>query len=260
MEELERLGVAENTIVVFASDNGPAPVHTARGNEAGRFNAELRGHKYLTYEGGIRVPGVVRWPAGLPAGATVSNVVHFADWFPTFCEVAGVTEVPAGASTSSARTGGETSSARTGGNALDGMSALRSLRGEAAGDAREDGVRHWQWNRYTPIGRYNASVRDGAWKLVFPAHSAVDAIDRQEGEWRRRVERGEMAYEDVLALRPPEPDRGELAASLTQPPQLFNVAEDPHEAVDLASAQPDIVARLVGLHDEWWSEMQAANP
>jgi arylsulfatase A len=235
LEELERLGLAEHTIVVFASDNGPAPVHAAAGDVAGRFNARLRGHKYLTYEGGIRVPGIVRWPAGLPAGATVGELVHFADWFPTLCQAAGVTEPPA--------------------NPLDGVSALPALRGKVGADSGAAGIRHWQWNRYTPIPRYNAAVRDGAWKLVFPAHAEVDGIDPQEGVWRRRVERGEMAYEEVLTLRPPEPDRRVLAASLAEAPQLFNVAEDPHEAADLADTHPDIVSRLTRLHDAWWDEV-----
>ena len=76
LEELERLGLAENTLLVFTSDNGPqfggkSDMCTDRCNS--RFN----GCKCLVYEGGIRLPAIVRWPAGLAGARQVGELVHF---------------------------------------------------------------------------------------------------------------------------------------------------------------------------------------
>lgn len=239
LEELERLRVAEDTLVLFSSDNGPAPNHTGAAHDEDpecappRFNAGLRGHKYLTYEGGIRVPCLVRWPAALPRNTTSSQLVHFADWLPTVVEAAGVGEgVPA---------------------ALDGISMLATLRGAAPANGAP--IRFWQWNRYVPIPRYNAAVRDGDWKLLFPAAPGVDHMDPAEGQRRKLVETGRMKYEEALAQAPPEPDRHAFAAARRRPPQLFNLAADPFETDDLSAAEPSIVARLMSAHDAWCEEV-----
>jgi len=86
--------VAENTLVIFQSDNGgPA----GRNNVQLDANGGLRGNKGSVYEGGIRVPLVMRWPAkitadsGLKAGTTTDRVVDITDLLPTFCDLAGAT-------------------------------------------------------------------------------------------------------------------------------------------------------------------------
>lgn len=95
---LKKTGKAGNTIVIFTSDNGGFP--TAQNNDhayppddytpgpAGGDNHPLRGHKGEVYEGGIRVPAVVRWPARLKPGK-FTGVAHITDWMPTFCALAG---------------------------------------------------------------------------------------------------------------------------------------------------------------------------
>jgi Arylsulfatase A and related enzymes len=83
LDGLEKLGVAENTIVIFTSDNGPLP--SFRGSRAGG----LRGTKLSLYEGGIRMPFIVRWPARVPAGVTDSiSVLNSTDLFPTLACIA----------------------------------------------------------------------------------------------------------------------------------------------------------------------------
>ena len=74
---LESRGLAENTIVVFLTDNGPAKV---------RFNAGLRGCKGTVYEGGIRVPCYIRWPGHFAAGRVVDRMAAHIDLFPTLLE------------------------------------------------------------------------------------------------------------------------------------------------------------------------------
>ena len=88
LDALTRHGLTENTIVVFCSDNGPQ--FGGQGEHATtRFNCHFNGAKGTTYEGGIRVPAIIRWPAGgLSGGRQVTEMVHMTDWFPTLLAAA----------------------------------------------------------------------------------------------------------------------------------------------------------------------------
>jgi arylsulfatase A-like enzyme len=94
LARLVRHGIDERTIVFFSSDNGP---HAEGGNNPNfnDSNGPLRGIKRDLYEGGIRVPLLVRWPGRTPAGKTCDLLTDFADFLPTAAELAGV-ESPAG--------------------------------------------------------------------------------------------------------------------------------------------------------------------
>lgn len=81
--ELKRLGLEENTIVVFTSDNG------SRVDRHGGSNGALRGTKGQTWEGGMRVPCIVKWPAGIKAGSVSSELVTAMDFYPTFASILG---------------------------------------------------------------------------------------------------------------------------------------------------------------------------
>lgn len=83
LRELDRLGLAESTIVVFTSDNG------SRVAGEGGSNAPLRGTKRTNFEGGVRVPCLVRWPGHVPAGSTSAAVTSAMDLLPTLAGVAG---------------------------------------------------------------------------------------------------------------------------------------------------------------------------
>ena len=95
---LRKTGKADDTLVIFTSDNGGYP--NARNDDplypadnytpgpAGGDNRPLRGMKTTVYEGGIRVPALVRWPAKLKPGKFAAPV-HITDWMPTFCALAG---------------------------------------------------------------------------------------------------------------------------------------------------------------------------
>ena len=88
LHELRELDLDENTLVVFTSDNG------SRCRDEGGSNGPLRGTKGTTWEGGQRVPCVMRWPAGIPAGSECQGLSSSMDLFPTLAEMAGV-QVPA---------------------------------------------------------------------------------------------------------------------------------------------------------------------
>lgn len=98
LEALDKAGLTERTLVIFTSDNGS----THPGRDDSRFHvggadppffnstAGLRGYKGSVYEGGLRVPMIVRLPGRIKAGAVNETPSYFADWFPTLCEAAGL--------------------------------------------------------------------------------------------------------------------------------------------------------------------------
>ena len=89
LEQLDELGLAENTLVLFTSDNGP--LYGGGGYEQNeRYNCGLRGTKYEVYEGGVRVPLVARQPGGVPAGKTVDVPTAHIDLLPTVLDYADV--------------------------------------------------------------------------------------------------------------------------------------------------------------------------
>jgi len=87
LDELKRLGIDDDTLVVFTSDNGSC----ASGD--GGSNAPLRGKKGTTWEGGQRVPCLMRWPKAIPSGVECSEIVTCMDFYETFAKLAQV-EVP----------------------------------------------------------------------------------------------------------------------------------------------------------------------
>ncbi len=109
LDALDRLGVTDNTLVIFSSDNGPARAATptelklmydtatgagwgiagAKGITAGR-----KGYKASLFQGGINVPFIARWPGKIAAGEIDKSLISAVDLLPTFCEIAGV-ELPA---------------------------------------------------------------------------------------------------------------------------------------------------------------------
>ncbi len=144
VQKLEELGLAENTIVVFTSDNG---AHREGGADPDFFdsNGPFRGYKRDLYEGGIHVPMIVKWPAKIQPGSTADHVSAFWDWLPTFAEILGEKQ-PEG---------------------IDGLSFLPSLLGEKNQAAHD----YLYWEFHELGGRQ--AVLKGDWKLV--KHQVKDA-------------------------------------------------------------------------------------
>jgi len=102
LKTIDELGLRDNTIVVFSSDHGPAPVLLGGKKESKEFSANMlgyagkfRGGKHSQYEGGIRVPFIIRWPGKIKAGRVdQKNVCSFIDWMPTICAIAGIKHLP----------------------------------------------------------------------------------------------------------------------------------------------------------------------
>ena len=117
---LKELGIDDNTLVIFTSDNG---AHKEGGHDPEFWdsNGPLRGLKRDLYEGGIRAPFIARWPGAVPAGVVSGHVSAFWDMLPTFCEMAGV-KAPDG---------------------IDGISMLPTLLGK--GGQKEHEYLYWEF-------------------------------------------------------------------------------------------------------------------
>ena len=135
---VRELGLDENTLIVFTSDNGPQGDRWQPLVEFFDGNGPFRGTKTTLYEGGIRVPLIARWPGRIKPGTTSDRVCGNQDLFPTLADVAGAT--PPGD--------------------LDGRSLLPTLTG-----GESPAHDHLYWEHYTGKGMIQA-VRRGDWKLV----------------------------------------------------------------------------------------------
>lgn len=136
LAKLDEMGLADNTLVIFTSDNGPT---YAGGADSEFFESAgpLRGLKGSVYEGGIRVPMIARWPGHIEAGTSNDHISAFQDYLPTFVELAGG-EVPEG---------------------LDGVSFVSTLEG------RDDEQRQHAYLFWEHQQRRHA-IRMGRWKAV----------------------------------------------------------------------------------------------
>ncbi|MBT8044707.1 MAG: sulfatase-like hydrolase/transferase [Verrucomicrobiae bacterium] len=196
--------VAANTLVVFQSDNG-GPGGKSRSELAA--NGSLSGTKGSIYEGGIRVPTIVRWPAKitptskLKAGTSADIVIDCTDLLPTFCELAG-TEAPVG---------------------LDGVSIAPTLIGEGVQRSRDYLIHE--------AGR-NASIIKGRYKLI---------IDRG-GQTRGRKKSKRMAGVQLFDLEKDPAEKNNLAAEfpkVVQQLQSLLLAEHVREPAGFANTYHD---------------------
>ncbi|HEY3414789.1 MAG TPA: arylsulfatase [Armatimonadota bacterium] len=175
VDRLRELGLEQNTLILFTSDNGPT--FKVGGADAEFFHSAgpLRGLKGSVYEGGIRVPLIAYRPGAIPAGRTSDHIAAFWDVFPTLLDVAGGAR-PAG---------------------LDGLSFAPTLTG--IGDQPEHGYLFWE----------------------FPGYGGQQAVLMQRWKGVRR-----------------EMDKGNMGVA------LYDLDTDIAETTDVASAHPDIVARI----------------
>lgn len=142
MKTLEARGLTDETLVLFTSDNGPETLN--RYPEAWRSHGSpgpFRGMKLHLYEGGIRVPGILRWPGHTRAGQVVDEPVCGLDLLPTVAEIV---EAPLPA-----------------GRAIDGSSFLPMLEGRPISRTRP-----LFWHYYRAAGKGKVALREGDWKLV----------------------------------------------------------------------------------------------
>jgi arylsulfatase A-like enzyme len=177
LDELGKRGLADNTLVVFSSDNGPEEIFIANAGHSGVGSpGPFRGRKRSLYEGGVRLPFIVRWPGHVPAGRIDdTSVISGVDFMPTVCAVAGV------AMPTAHRPDGENVS-----DILFGRSRPRA------------NPLFWEW-RFNIMGHVSnrspqLAIRDGDWKLlVNPDRSRLELYD---------IPRDPMQVDNVAGQQP----------------------------------------------------------
>jgi arylsulfatase len=139
IEAVAKSGLADDTLVIFTSDNGPT-FERIGGADSDFFNSSgpLRGRKGSVYEGGIRVPMIAAWPGRIDAGRLSDHVAGHCDMLPTLCEIAGIA-APSG---------------------IDGISMAPTLVGK--GEQRSHEFMYWEFPGYG----HQQAVRLGNWKAV----------------------------------------------------------------------------------------------
>ena len=157
VDEIDRMGLAENTLLVVTSDNGPTawPRYYSEGVYPPGSTAGYRGRKWSLYEGGIRIPLIARWKGRIAPGQVDSTtILGSVDFFPTFCAMAGVAPPP--------------------GVEFDGENLSQALLGEPAQRSRP---LLWEYGRDETFLKPglasdqspNLAIRDGRWKLLVNA-------------------------------------------------------------------------------------------
>jgi arylsulfatase len=149
LKVLDDLGVADNTIVLYSTDNGP---HYNTWPDAG--TTPFRSEKNSNWEGAYRVPAFVRWPGHFPAGRTLNGIVAHEDWLPTFAAAAGAPDIK------DRLLEGTKIDGRSYRNYIDGYNLLDYLSGKA-----EASPRHEFW--YVNDDGQVVAARYDDWKVVF---------------------------------------------------------------------------------------------
>ena len=143
VDTLEELGIAENTLVVFASDNGGLGYAEDGRRPNNTSNLPLRGQKGSEFDGGLRVPYIFRWPGKVPAGTVCHEVISGVDLYPTFLALAGAAKPS---------------------HILDGADLTPLLVDpQERLDSREV---FWYFPSYSSFHRPSVVVRRGDWKLI----------------------------------------------------------------------------------------------
>ncbi len=150
LDFLDSAGVMKNTVVIFMTDNGGLSLTPLRGGEPHTHNLPLRAGKGSIYEGGIRVPMIVRWDGVAVRGSRTEQYVIAEDVFPTILEMAGVKASPIVQD-------------------VDGKSLVPLLRDPAQNDDSRALIWHFP-NKWQPDGpgiNYRSAIRRGDWKLIY---------------------------------------------------------------------------------------------
>lgn len=213
LNALKNSGLEKNTLVLFFSDNGP---FLSYGNHAGSARP-LREGKLTTFEGGVRVPFMARWPGRVPSGKVCDEPVMEIDLLPTVAALAGAT-LPT--------------------RKIDGQSILPLLEGQAGAKTPHESLVFYG-------GDELQAIRSGDWKLHFQ-HPYI-TVDGEPGRDGKPAQFGKMKPKSITqsgisGIASRHGYRVEL-----QPLSLFNLKQDPGEHHDVAATHPDVVERLKAL-------------
>ncbi len=235
MGELDRQGLRDNTLVFFTSDNGPA----ITGKHPYGSSGALRAKKGHIYEGGIRVPGILRWPGHTRPGSVSDEPVSGVDVLPTFCAIAGA-ELPSD-------------------RKIDGSNFLPLFEG---GEIVRETPLYWHFIRSR--SEVKVAMREGDWKLEarikLPAELAGKLAGKSKGELVSD-EKGWVTMAKLRATADLTTDDMEMykLAELTGF-ELYNLKDDLGETKDLKEVE---TARYAGMKEtllELYDEVREESP
>ena len=219
-QKIKQLGLDNDTLVIFTSDNGPY---------YGGSTGGLRGMKAKTWEGGLRVPMIARWPGKIPAGVVNNSIAGSIDILPTILKAAGV-DVPAD-------------------RVIDGRD-IRPLLRSAEAESPHEAL-------FAMKGTNLMTVRSGKWRLH--VHSPGPVSKRSDDRVDPRGPDGVMIlapYEQAKPSAYPGATAGDAPKNM----MLFDIEADPAEQHDLSKQHPDVVDRLKKIYDKTLAEMPKFKP
>jgi arylsulfatase A-like enzyme len=215
---LKDLGIEDNTLLIFTSDNGPCSGSKPAEN---RFLAGLHGLKGTVYEGGIRVPCFMRWPAGFKSPGKVGRLTAHVDFMPS---VLAACNIPAPPNVK-----------------LDGLSLLPLLRDPSANWPERTLFFQWDSGQVPRRGQAFAVLTE-KWKLVQPC-----GMDLPQQQHIRDT------YAKLCALQ----GRGQRSIEGAPRFELYEIAGDPGETRDVAPAHPQVVEKMKRQYDAWFDDVAA---
>lgn len=226
LDTLDRLGIRDNTIVVFASDNGPELWGEGE-NNAERYNGGFRGYKNLVWEGGIRVPAVVSWKGKIEKGTFNDTLVSHMDWVPTLMKMAGIDY--------------------SFDKEIDGRDISKCFFGERLLDRNL----FWQWNRYYPVVEGNAAARINGYKLINPPlmeHIKCLPLDSQLDD---EIKANPEKFTSILDLETPKLEIPEKIDT-----HLFHIDTDPGETKNILKENPEIADEMMKELKQWFTDVE----
>lgn len=166
LDVLDELGISDNTIVHYSTDNGP---HMNSWPDAAM--TPFRGEKNTNWEGGWRVPSMVRWPGNIEAGSISNEIMHHMDWLPTYLAVAGNADIK-----ENLKAGGVQAIGREYKVHLDGYNFLPYLKGESEEAPRRE-IFYFSDDGDLTALRYND------WKVIFLEHRYPQTLRAWAEPW-----------------------------------------------------------------------------
>lgn len=173
-DKLKELGIEDNTIIFFTSDNGP---EYEKKDRFFNSNGALKGGKRDLYEGGIRIPFIAKYPGKIPAGSTSTHVSAFWDFLPTVCEFVGVRPTK---------------------KDINGISFAPELLGNSKAQQKHDYL-YWEFNeKQGPI----QAIRQNNWKLVWKLEGSPELynLSTDIGETKNLALEEAEKLNEMLAL------------------------------------------------------------
>jgi len=199
--------LADNTLVIFTSDNG-AIINKGAHQAGHHSNAALLGQKTDAWEGGVIIPFIVRWPGKVPAGKTTDRLISLNDFYATACAITGA-QMPAGA-------------------ARDSISQLPVWTQPDAPAARTEMT-------YNAITNPQVALRSGDWVYI-PAQGSLGVTTDPKQAWAMQFDQLGLENSDFAPDGTLKPDAPKV--------QLYNLAEDPDQHANVAAKYPERVAEL----------------